>query len=187
MVRGPQTSWPFDSLTENATSFARLAVGVSMGQEESRRYGFGLSRDAHIAFVAVYLTALILVSLFGALRFWSIASNWHLNYNIPWHIASASVASRPMPVADPAFPAHRAAYTRIALRNRQEGDVLLELSILPDGEVGDAKVLKSSGFPQLDASALVSAGYWRYLPAVRQGKPVAATVKVYVRYRPTAG
>ena len=39
-----------------------------MGQDEARRYGFGMSREAHIAFVTIYLTILLLVAGFGVLR-----------------------------------------------------------------------------------------------------------------------
>ncbi len=153
-----------------------------MGPEDARRYGFGMSRDAHIAFVAVYLTILLLVAGFGALRFALTVPSMQFH----WPVAPAAVAQRDHgPVTDPALGSHRAVYTPLAIRNRQEGDVLILLTVQPDGSVGDVKILKSSGSPQLDAGALVSAGYWRYRPAMHDGKPVAANVRVNVRFRLT--
>jgi TonB family protein len=151
-----------------------------MGPGETRRYGFGMSRDAHIAFVAVYLTILLLVAGFGVLRFAAALPT------MPFHWPTTSLAGASLnhgPLADPALGAHRAVYTPIAVRLHQEGVVLIQLAVLPDGSVGDVRLLKSSGSPQLDAGALVSAGYWRYRPAMRNGKPVAATVKVKVTFR----
>jgi protein TonB len=100
-----------------------------------------------------------------------------------WPVAPAGASRDHGPIADPALGAHQAVYTPIAVRLRQEGDVQIQLTVLPDGSVGDVKILKSSGSPQLDAGALVSAGYWRYRPAMHNGMPVAANVKVNVRFK----
>ena len=89
-----------------------------MGPEEARRYGFGMSREAHIAFVAVYLTVLLMVAGFGVLRFAATLPTWQFHW--------------------PAVPV---------------------------------------------AGVLVSAGYWRYRPAMHNGMPVAANVKVNVRFK----
>jgi TonB family protein len=152
-----------------------------MGPEEARRSGFGMSRDAHIAFVAVYLTILLMVAGFGVLRFAASLPAWQFRLPVA---PAAGVTGDHGPIADPAWlGAHRAAYPPIALKLHQEGDVLVQLTVLPEGSVGDAKIVKSSGSPQLDASALVSVGYWRYRPAMRDGKPVAANVKVRVVFR----
>jgi TonB family protein len=151
-----------------------------MGPEEARRYGFGMSREAHIAFVAVYLTVLLMVAGFGVLRFAATLPTWQFHWPA---VPVAGVLRDHGPIADPALGAHRAVYTPIAVRLRQEGDVLIQLQVLPDGSVGDARILKSSGSSQLDAGALVSAGYWRYRPAMHNGMPVAANVKVNVRFK----
>jgi TonB family protein len=150
-----------------------------MGPGETRHYGFGMSREAHIAFVAVYLTILLMVAGFGLLRFAASMPSTQFH----WPIAAMGSQRDHGPIADPAFGAHRAVYTPIAVRLRQQGDVLILLTVLPDGSVGDVRILKSSGSSQLDAGALVSAGYWRYRPAMRDGKPVAANVKVNVRFK----
>jgi protein TonB len=152
-----------------------------MGQDEARRYGFGMSREAHIAFVTIYLTILLLVAGFGVLRFAAAFPFWAPLWNRP---AAAVMRDHPYPISDPArLGPHQATYPPIAMKLHQEGDVLLRLTVLPDGTVGDAKILTSSGSPQLDASALVSVGYWRYWPARRAGKPVAANVTVRVKFK----
>jgi len=74
-------------------------------------------------------------------------------------------------------------YPPIALRHRQSGTVVLKLQIAPDGQVDDASVEKSSGYPQLDAAALVQVGNWLYLPARKGGVPVASTNRVSIVFR----
>jgi len=61
--------------------------------------------------------------------------------------------------------------------------VLVRLLVLPNGQVGDVNVVKSSGYPQLDAAALVEAGNWRYLPAIRHGQAVSAEINVAIRFK----
>lgn len=63
-------------------------------------------------------------------------------------------------------------YPRLARRLGQEGTVVLELLILPDGSVGDLRVKTSSGFPGLDKAALEAAKAWRYVPAKRGDEPI---------------
>ena len=138
-----------------------------------RPYGLGLSRDGHIVFVSVYLTIVLLLAAFGVWRF------------------SATLIARQAALAQMQALREKAArirllhvsfYPPIAVRLQQEGDVLLDVHVLPDGSVGDAKVMHSSGSPHLDAAALISAGYWRYRPLIQGGKAVAHDVKVDLRY-----
>ena len=56
-------------------------------------------------------------------------------------------------------------YPGIAQRNHYEGTVMIEIAVDPDGQVTEAKVFKSSGFPVLDESALeVVKKRWRFPP-----------------------
>ncbi len=52
---------------------------------------------------------------------------------------------------------------------REQGRVLLDVYILPDGSVGEIRLRESSGFPRLDRSALEAVKGWRYVPAMRGG------------------
>lgn len=153
-----------------------------MEDNDGRSYGFGLSRERHIAFASVYLAVLVTIGIFGAQRFLARLPV------ITWPVvrqAPAPVAFREKPVPDPAFPHAISLYPRVAILNRQQGTVVVRLLILQSGEVGDVSVVRSSGYPQLDAAALVGTGSWRYLPAVRNGAPVSAEITVAIRFKLT--
>jgi TonB family protein len=158
-------------------------VGVVMGQ---RAYGFGLSRDGHIAFAAAYIAVLVTIGGFGLFRFAvTTLPGLHLP-QFAQQKAAPQVSYRARPVPDPAFAHTVGVYPRIAILNRQQGTVVVRLLVLPNGQVGDVNLVKSSGYPQLDAAALVETGNWRYLPAVRHGEPVSAEVDVTIRFKLTA-
>lgn len=59
------------------------------------------------------------------------------------------------------------AYPTLSRRFNEEGRVLLDVYILPDGRVGAIKLNQSSGFRRLDAAALEAVRRWRYVPARR--------------------
>jgi protein TonB len=71
------------------------------------------------------------------------------------------------PLAQPPYPMAR-------IRNNDEGAVDLEVYVLPNGRVGDARVRKTSGFEDFDRAALQEARRsWRLTPATRDGVPFA--------------
>jgi len=53
-------------------------------------------------------------------------------------------------------------YPPFSLRKKEEGVVLLELTISSSGHVKKVIVKKSSGFPRLDKSAMTSAYQWKF-------------------------
>ncbi|MGE0371381.1 MAG: energy transducer TonB [Gammaproteobacteria bacterium] len=65
----------------------------------------------------------------------------------------------------PAYPAR-------SRQLREQGRVLLDVYILPDGSVGEIRLRESSGFQRLDRSALETVKLWRYIPARRGGQPI---------------
>jgi TonB family protein len=74
-----------------------------------------------------------------------------------------------------------ARYTERARRFRVEGTVTLEIEVDTNGDVGDIKVLE--GLPHgLTQEAERAVKQWKYRPASRDGRPVASTVKVHVRF-----
>ncbi len=87
------------------------------------------------------------------------------------------------PKANPALPHRISLYPPLARHRGEQGSVILKVLVLPSGQVGDIKILRSSGSAQLDAAALVSVGSWVYLPAVKEHRPVAAWTLVNVRFR----
>lgn len=101
--------------------------------------------------------------------------------------ATAAVAQAPAPAPEPKEAAApvtppRAdaamlnnpapAYPALSRRLREEGRVLFDVYILPDGSVGQIKLKRSSGFPRLDEAALEAVRRWRYIPAKRGNEPI---------------
>lgn len=81
------------------------------------------------------------------------------------------------PLTQPPYPASR-------IRFNDEGAVDLEIYVLPNGRVGDARVLKSSGFEDFDQSALQEARRnWRFLPATRDGQVFAQWYRLRVVFK----
>ena len=75
-------------------------------------------------------------------------------------------------------------YPRESLHLKEEGRVLLGVTIGTDGAVSQAVVVKPSGHQRLDvAAANFVKGYWRWQPATRAGKPVAANTRVSVLFK----
>ena len=64
-------------------------------------------------------------------------------------------------------------YPSVSRRIGEEGEVLLDVHILPDGSVGEIRLRESSGFPRLDQAALEVVRRWRYVPARRGDTPIA--------------
>lgn len=64
-------------------------------------------------------------------------------------------------------------YPALSRRLGEQGRVMLDVYILPDGSVGEIKLNKSSGFPRLDNAALQAVKAWKYVPAKRGNKPIA--------------
>ena len=81
---------------------------------------------------------------------------------------------------NPSKPPYPAASQRL----KEEGKVLLALYVDETGKVQQAKVEKTSGFPLLDESALVTAtNTWRFAPGKLQGQPAAMWFKINVEFR----
>jgi bla regulator protein blaR1 len=75
--------------------------------------------------------------------------------------ATADFASCGKPVYPPA-----------SLAAGNEGTVTVSMLVQPDGSVGDAKVIKSSGFVPLDEAARDGIKLCKFHPAIRGGKTV---------------
>lgn len=74
-------------------------------------------------------------------------------------------------------------YPTIARRLGMQGKVMLRLTVQPNGAVGSAEVLTSSGRQDLDQAAVQwITGHWTYQPAIRDGVPVAARVMAAVQF-----
>ncbi len=89
---------------------------------------------------------------------------------------------------DPRRPLTQPAYPASDTRLGNEGTVDLEVYVLPDGRVGDARIVRSTGHPRLDQSALDEAKKnWRLLPATRDGVAIPQWHRLRVVFRLTKG
>ena len=86
--------------------------------------------------------------------------------------------------ADPRHPLTQPAYPPLHQRNGDEGSVDIEIYVLASGRIGDARVVRSSGFERMDQSALDEAKRrWRMLPATRDGEPFAQWHRLRVTFQ----
>ena len=92
--------------------------------------------------------------------------------------APAAPAARPsaVTVADLSTTMVSAAPPRYPVESRrlkEEGTVVLLLTVGTDGRVADIRVSRSSGFDRLDNAALSAVKKWRWSPTLRGGQPVS--------------
>lgn len=85
----------------------------------------------------------------------------------------------PMPVIegvrqDPRRPLTQPYYPPSEIRAGNEGNAELEVYVLPSGRIGDVRIVRSTGHPRLDQSAIEEAKKnWRLIPATRDGVAIA--------------
>ncbi len=65
-------------------------------------------------------------------------------------------------------------YPSVSKRLGEQGKVVVLVHVLADGRAGEVKLLKSSGYPRLDAAALDHVlREWRFVPARSDGEAIA--------------
>jgi protein TonB len=82
-------------------------------------------------------------------------------------------APRKIKDVKPAYPAE-------ARAAGQQGIVILEVTIAPDGRVYDARILRS--IPELDAAAVEAVKQWEFTPTLLNGQPVPVIMSVTVAF-----
>jgi protein TonB len=71
---------------------------------------------------------------------------------------------------DPRHPLTQPPYPQADIREGNEGSAIVEIFVRPDGRIGDARIVKSTGFASLDRATLEEARRnWRMKPATRDG------------------
>lgn len=100
-------------------------------------------------------------------------------------------SSEPMPrltavAMDPRHPLTQPPYPPGSIRDNEQGNADVEVYVLPNGRVGEARIVRSTGFERLDRAALEEARrYWRFTPATRDGTPVAQWHRLRVVFKLT--
>lgn len=57
-------------------------------------------------------------------------------------------------------------YPMISFQRNESGSVTIEYTVSSDGNVSDAKVIQSSGYPRLDKMSLITFKRWKFKPAI---------------------
>ena len=74
-------------------------------------------------------------------------------------------------------------YPVAARTDGHQGIVTLQITVGPNGDVANATVAQSSGFPELDQAAVEwVTNHWKYKPAVQGGVPVTSTTQAAVKF-----
>ena len=76
----------------------------------------------------------------------------------------------------------RPAYPHTARQQGWEGTVVLRMTIGTRGDVEDVTIKESSGFPELDESAVQSVKTWQFEPAKDGDDPITTAVDLPVRF-----
>ena len=87
---------------------------------------------------------------------------------------------------DVRHPLSQPRYPSPDIREGNEGNADVEVYVLANGRVGDARIARSTGFPRLDQSAIEEAKRnWRLIPATKNGEPIPQWYKVRVTFKLT--
>ncbi|GFE83058.1 hypothetical protein GCM10011487_50580 [Steroidobacter agaridevorans] len=91
----------------------------------------------------------------------------------PPPVAQPAPVARTAPKSDSRRPLTQPEYPPSSRRAGEAGTVILEVYVLENGRVGEARVKQSSGFPRLDEAAVREVKRsWRLVPGTENGKPV---------------
>ncbi len=93
-----------------------------------------------------------------------------------------SVMVPPRPVAGMAAD-RPPVYPELARRRGEQGRVLLRVSVGADGTPLAVGIGQSSGHTSLDNAALLAVRQWRFMPAMRGGRPVSASAEVPIQFQ----
>jgi periplasmic protein TonB len=74
-------------------------------------------------------------------------------------------------------------YPDDAVRRGEQGAVVLLIRVSPEGLASSVDIARSSGFNLLDRAARDAVATWRFLPAVRDGQPIASSMSVRVVFQ----
>ncbi len=114
----------------------------------------------------------------------------------PQALPPAPVAIKAPPAPRPAAPptlvadnlgatmisAKPPAYPLESRRKREQGTVVLALTLGTDGNVADIRLARSSGHERLDRAALGAVRHWRWSPTIRDGVAVAVRGTVEIPF-----
>lgn len=159
------------------TASARIpTVTVAAPRDPSRRAARPVDRPANT----------LEHKVFGDRRFYSMTLNMpNLNSaSGSWIIRFAELKDHEEGELIPPLATHKVdpAYPQELRRRNVEGTVTLYALIHPDGSVSDIRVIDGAG-EELDRYAREALERWRFLPATKNGSPVALEAVVAIPFR----
>jgi protein TonB len=80
------------------------------------------------------------------------------------------------PSVDVKYHNRKPNYPNEAALRGEQGSVVLLIHVTPDGLVGGADVVQSSGYASLDRAAREAVLTWHFLPSVKDGQPIPAAM-----------
>lgn len=100
--------------------------------------------------------------------------------------APASAAKVEMPFIDAEYAPNEDAFRPPGISSRlgEYGTVVLKVTVGVNGMATQVQLVKSSGYPRLDNSALRGARQLKFKPATRDGVPIEYSYELPVRYKP---
>jgi protein TonB len=90
----------------------------------------------------------------------------------------ADLDARAVSIVAPKYPLE-------SRRRREQGTLVLAVTLGPDGEVAGVSISQSSGFDRLDKAALDAVRRWRWSPTIRGGARVAVRGVVEIPFELT--
>jgi protein TonB len=101
-------------------------------------------------------------------------------------VTQTAVAQQPLIVWEhhPRFrtPPRPAVYPPRAIELGQQGEALVRVRLEPSGAAAEILLWRGTGHAMLDNAALAAVRGWQFLPAMREGRAVAAWVEIPVRF-----
>ncbi len=90
--------------------------------------------------------------------------------------AGPTTPIRPLSMAPPDYP-------RDAYRRRQEGFVIVEFTITPDGTTDNISIVEAEPRGAFDHEARRAVSRWTFTPAMRDGRPVAQRIRHTLEFK----
>lgn len=87
------------------------------------------------------------------------------------------------PTIDPRFGFSEPIYPSASIRKEEQGTVLVSVRVGVNGRVIEARLERSSGYADLDKSALREARLWRFVPGTEDGRPTPMWTHVPIKFQ----
>ncbi len=104
------------------------------------------------------------------------------DYNDTFRRAQFRSRNHPENCPPEAIVQFAASYPRYLEELQLSGNVLISMIIDPEGRIL-APMVEESSHPGFEEPAMRALSHWRFLPALRDGKPVRARIRVPIRFR----